>query len=99
MLLTFEMAMTAALAAVSLISTWTAIYMTWQRAELKDLRAKDEQMVGELAALKTLVAGDYVKRSEFQATMEGQTKLLLAAIQANRDLTIQGVRLASTGEK
>ena len=50
------------------------LHAFWE--ELKDLKAADTKLAEKVAAIETLVAGDYVKRDEFSAHINALFKKL-----------------------
>ncbi len=68
--------LTVILSVIALLNGWFAL-------TIKSLQASDMEIAKEVAALRVLVAGEYVKRGEFQEAMRAQTSTFHEAMRAN----------------
>lgn len=58
----------------AIIGAFALMWIKHQQEEIKDLRAAKHQQASELAALRILVAGDYLTREEFRELMREMTQ-------------------------
>jgi hypothetical protein len=78
----WEIAISAGLGLLGILSGWALYLVSTLREDINKLRERDEALGGSIGIVRELIAGEYMKRGEFNAAMSQQTQGIYGRIEA-----------------